>query len=113
LLEQYAIEGMVHITGGGFWENIPRVLPADLDAVIYKDSWPVLPLFQWLQEQGNVEEYEMYRTFNMGIGFMLFVQPEIAPLIMQELASMGEAVYHIGQVEKGEKKVRMVEATLS
>jgi len=113
LLEQYAIEGMVHITGGGFWENIPRVLPADLDAVIYKDAWPVLPIFHWLQEQGNVEEYEMYRTFNMGIGFMLFVQPEVAPLIMQELASMGEAVYHIGQVEKGIKKVRLVEATLS
>lgn len=110
LLEQFAIEGMVHLTGGGFWENIPRVLPEGFDAVIYKNSWPILPVFQWLQAQGNVEEYEMFRTFNMGIGFMLFVQPEVAPLIMEELKSQGETVYHVGHVERGNRKVRFSEA---
>jgi len=113
LLEQFSIEGMVHITGGGFQENIPRVLPNELDAVIYKGVWQIPPVFQWLQEQGNVEDYEMYRTFNMGIGFMLFVQPEVAPLILQELEAMGETVYHMGHVEKGDKKVRFLEEPLS
>ena len=113
LLEQFAIEGMVHLTGGGFWENIPRVLPEGFDAVIHKNSWPILPVFQWLQEQGNVEEYEMFRTFNMGIGFMLFVQPEVAPLIMEELKNQGETVYHMGHVEKGNRKVRFSEADLA
>lgn len=113
LLEQFAIEGMVHLTGGGFWENIPRVLPEGFDAVIYKNSWPILPVFQWLQAQGNVEEYEMFRTFNMGIGFMLFVQPEVAPLIMEELKNQGETVYHMGHVEKGNRKVRFTGADLA
>lgn len=75
-LETVKIKAMSHITGGGFYENIPRVLPADTKVEIRRDSWPIPPIFALLQQQGNVEEREMFTTFNMGIGFVLIVAPE-------------------------------------
>ncbi|HZW49501.1 MAG TPA: phosphoribosylformylglycinamidine cyclo-ligase, partial [Bacillota bacterium] len=91
LLDRTTIKGMVHITGGGFIENVPRVLPEQCDAVFHLGSWPVLPVFEWLQQQGNVAFQEMYRTFNMGIGYMIIAAPEQAKLILAELQASGQA----------------------
>ena len=76
LLRSFTIQGMAHITGGGLLENVPRVLPRHCKAVIHKDSWPKLPLFEILREAGNLEEKELYRTFNYGIGMVLVVRKE-------------------------------------
>src|SRR3954468_19002873 len=78
------VKGLAHITGGGFIDNIPRVLPENCDVTIRKGSWPVLPLFQLLQEKGNVPEPEMYQVFNMGIGMMAFVEEASAPAVLKE-----------------------------
>lgn len=109
LLDRMTIKGMVHITGGGFIENVPRVLPEHCDAVFQLGAWPVLPVFEWLQQQGNVAFHEMYRTFNMGIGYMIFAAPEQAELILAELQANGQAAYRIGQVEEGSHLVRFTE----
>lgn len=107
LLQKFTIKGMVHITGGGFTENIPRVLPAGCDAALTKGRWPVPAIFPLLQQWGNIAEPEMYRTFNMGIGMVVIVAPEDAAAVMQDLAARGEAVYRIGEIVAGEKKVRL------
>jgi len=101
LVQERLIKGMVHITGGGFVENIPRVLPTGLGVSIKLGSWPVLPIFTWLQQLGSVETLEMYRTFNMGIGFVLVVAPEVAHQVVERLAQNGEQAYVVGQVEDG------------
>lgn len=95
------VKGMVHITGGGFIENIPRVLPTGLGVRVNRGSWPVLPVFDWLQKLGNVEEHEMFRTFNMGIGFILVVAPENVAMVTARLAAAGEKSYVIGEVTLG------------
>jgi len=101
LVKEALIKGMVHVTGGGFIENIPRVLPEGLGVSIKLGSWPILPVFSWLQQLGGVEICEMFRTFNMGIGFVLVVSSEQADLVVDRLASSGEKAYIIGQVEAG------------
>lgn len=95
------VKGMVHITGGGFLENIPRVLPAGLGVRVSRGSWPILPVFSWLQKLGNVEEHEMFRTFNMGIGFILVVAPEDVAAVTSRLEAAGEKSYVIGEVTPG------------
>ncbi len=95
LIEKQSIKGMAHITGGGLVENVPRVLPNNLKADFIWGSWPVPPIFQLIQSQGNVPENEMYRTFNMGIGFVLIVpQEEVEAIISQ----CSEDAYVIGKV---------------
>ncbi|MHC5118739.1 MAG: phosphoribosylformylglycinamidine cyclo-ligase, partial [Planctomycetota bacterium] len=84
------VHAMAHITGGGLVGNIPRVLPKDCNAVLRTKSWPVPPIFKYLQEQGPVEDEEMYRVFNMGIGFVLVVAPDFADSICQKLTRSGE-----------------------
>jgi len=96
LLQTWQIKGIVHITGGGFWENIPRILPSTLAAVIQRDAWPVPPIFDAVRLAGNIENDEMFRVFNMGIGLMLVVNPTDAEAIMDHLDSMGEKSYRIG-----------------
>lgn len=107
LLDKFTIKGMVHITGGGFTENIPRVLPDNCDALITKGLWPIPKVFPLLQQWGNIAEGEMYRTFNMGIGMMLIVSASDADAVMQDLSSRGEDVYRIGEIVAGEKKVQI------
>jgi len=92
------IKGMAHITGGGITENIPRVLPAGLTAEIKKASWTMPPLFTWLQAQGNVEDLEMYRTFNCGIGMVIIVAQAHASAAIDLLTEAGETVFHIGDI---------------
>jgi len=105
LLSQYKVKkvvhGMAHITGGGLPGNVPRVLPADCDAVIKKSSWPVQKIFTFLQNTGPVEEEEMFKVFNMGIGFVLIVAEDFADSIKRKLASYGEKVYRIGRITSG------------
>ena len=100
LMEQLPVKGMAHITGGGLLENIPRVLPENLTAVLQKDSWDMPPLFSWMQQEGNVAEKEMHRTFNCGIGMAVIVAAADAGRAMQLLRDAGETVWQIGSVEK-------------
>ena len=105
LLSQYKVKqvvhGMAHITGGGLVGNIPRVLPKNCDAVIKKTAWPKHDIFGFLQQAGPVEEAEMYRVFNMGIGFVLIVAEDFADSITGKLKRLGEKVYKIGRVTSG------------
>jgi phosphoribosylformylglycinamidine cyclo-ligase len=109
LLSQYKVKrivhGMAHITGGGLGGNIPRVLPKDCNAVIKKSSWPRHGIFTFLQNTGPVEEEEMFRVFNMGIGFVLIVAEDFANSIAKKLTKFGEQVYTIGRVTTGTGKV--------
>lgn len=98
LLEQYEVHAISHITGGGFWENIPRVLPAHAKAVIDGSSWQWPAVFNWLQEQGNVTTQEMYRTFNCGVGLIMAVPATIAEQAVTLLNAEGEQAWVIGQV---------------
>ncbi len=109
LLSQYKVKkivhAMAHITGSGLVGNIPRVLPKDCDAVIKKSSWPRHRIFTFLQETGPVEEDEMYRVFNMGIGFVMIVAEDFAGAIIKKLKRYGEKVYRIGRITTGTGKV--------
>ena len=109
LLSQYKVKkvvhGMAHITGGGLPGNIPRVLPKNCNAVIKKESWPKQKIFTFLQKAGPIEEDEMYRVFNMGIGFILIVAEDFANSIAKKLARYGEKVYKIGRITSGTGKV--------
>ena len=101
------VHGMAHITGGGLAGNIPRVLPKDCDAVIKKTSWPRHKIFTFLQAKGPVEEAEMFRVFNMGIGFVLIVAEDFADSITKKLTRYGEKVYKIGRITSGTGKVAL------
>ncbi|MFA7242739.1 MAG: phosphoribosylformylglycinamidine cyclo-ligase [Sulfuricellaceae bacterium] len=109
LMAALPVKGMAHITGGGLLENIPRVLPENLAAVLQKDSWIMPPLFTWLQQEGGVIETEMHRTFNCGIGMAVIVAAEHAEEAMRQLAATGETVWRIGRVEaRGEGQAQTV-----
>jgi phosphoribosylformylglycinamidine cyclo-ligase len=108
LLKEFDIKGMAHITGGGVTENLPRILPEGLSAVIKKDSWKIHSIFKIIQEKGNISEKEMYRTFNMGIGFILVIPKREVCSILLRLKKLGEKAYIIGRIEKGKKGVRYI-----
>lgn len=97
-LKQFTIKGMAHITGGGISENVPRILPDNTVAAIDAQSWPLPKLFQWLQQAGQVNSQEMYRTFNCGIGMVLVVNAADAAAVQQFLRQQGEIVYQIGTI---------------
>ena len=101
------IKGCSHITGGGFYENIPRMLPEGVTAVIQKDSYPVPPIFKLLAKKGDIAEQMMYNTFNMGIGMVLAVSPSDADKVLEAIAAAGETGYRIGHVEAGQKGVTL------
>ncbi len=101
------IKGCSHITGGGFYENIPRMLPDGVRAVIKKDSYKIPPIFEMLSKDGDVAEEMMYNTFNMGIGMMLAVYAADADKVMEALKSVGEEAYVVGHIEAGEKGVTL------
>ena len=98
LLETVKVNAISHITGGGFWENIPRVLPDNMQANIDKSSWQWPEIFTWLQEQGNVTEHEMYRTFNCGVGLMIALPQDQVANALQILQNAGEAAWVIGNI---------------
>ena len=96
---------MVHVTGGGFYDNIPRALPDDLAVEINDDAWEMPVIFQLLQKWGNVDWKEMYRTFNMGIGMILIASADEAAKMKAKLEADGETVYEIGRVVRGNHDV--------
>jgi phosphoribosylformylglycinamidine cyclo-ligase len=98
LHKNFKLSGLVHITGGGLIDNIPRVLPQGSRAIITKDSWEVPPIFTFLQEKGNVSKKEMCRTFNMGIGMVAIVDAELVEDVTQQLTALGETAYEIGEI---------------
>ncbi len=98
ILRRYKINGLIHITGGGFIDNIPRILPAGCDAHISKDSWPILPVFTYLQEKGNIDIAEMFRTYNMGIGMMAIVSENNVEDLLHQFKALGEQPYLIGEI---------------
>jgi phosphoribosylformylglycinamidine cyclo-ligase len=98
LLKNVDVHALSHITGGGFWENIPRVLPETAQAVIKGDSWQWPSIFNWLQENGNITEHEMYRTFNCGVGMVIVVPADKVAQSIEILAAHGENAWHIGEI---------------
>lgn len=94
------IHAMAHITGGGLTENLPRVLPDDLSAEINLTSWEFAPVFKWLQQKGNIEQTEMLRTFNCGVGFVVVVPADIADKAIDILSEQGETAWKLGQIGK-------------
>lgn len=105
LLEQLPVKGMAHITGGGFIENIPRMLPDHVNVDIEYGSWPILPIFELLQRKGSISNRDMFTTFNMGIGLVLVVKAEDAEKAVGFLKGQGEEAYIIGKVTAGESIV--------
>ncbi len=108
LTKTFSIKGAVHITGGGFMDNIPRALPDPCRAVITKGSWVIPPVFNILQKMGNVDEDEMFRVFNMGIGMMIVVSEKDSSDILDRLSGLGEQAHLIGTVEKRDKNQKPV-----
>ena len=105
LLERFEIKAMAHITGGGLVENIPRVLPEGCSIELYQEKWKVLEIFKLIQKLGNVPENEMYRTFNMGIGFVLIVNEDDSERILDKLKKYSFKSQIIGKVVEGDRKV--------
>ena len=99
------IKGCSHITGGGFFENVPRMLPENVRAVIKKDSYPVPALFDLIQKNGNIEEHMMYNTFNMGLGMVIAVNPKDVDATMKAIEDAGENCYVVGNIVEGDKGV--------
>jgi phosphoribosylformylglycinamidine cyclo-ligase len=109
VIKQYRVNALAHITGGGLLENIPRVLPRNTKAVIDAKSWERPAIFNWLQEQGNVEAREMYRTFNCGIGMVLAVAADDAEGVIDMLNQQGETAMLIGSIEAaGEDEPKVI-----
>ncbi len=108
LIDEVGINTVSHITGGGFIENVPRMLRDGLKAVIHKGTWDVLPIFDVLQEKGNIPEMDMYNTFNMGIGMIVAVDADKADAAVKCLEEAGEKAYIIGELAEGEKGVEIV-----
>ncbi|WP_089284341.1 phosphoribosylformylglycinamidine cyclo-ligase [Anaerovirgula multivorans] len=105
VIKSVTVKGIAHITGGGFYENVPRILPEGVDASIQLGSWDVPEIFKLIQSLGGIEEEEMFKTFNMGIGMMLIVSEEDAESVMNILKASGEKSYKIGKIQNGKKQV--------
>lgn len=102
------VKACSHITGGGFYENVPRMLNDDVCAVIEKDSYPIPPIFKLMAEKGQIEETMMYNTYNMGIGMIMAVDPVDVDKTVEAVKAAGETPYVIGKIEAGEKGVKLV-----
>lgn len=105
LIEQVNVKGMAHITGGGFIENIPRVLPEGVNVDVEYGTWPILPIFELMQQKGNISNRDMFTTFNMGIGLVVIVPAEQADEALRLANELGEQAYRIGTVTEGDRIV--------
>jgi phosphoribosylformylglycinamidine cyclo-ligase len=99
------VKGCSHITGGGFYENIPRMLPDGVRAVVRRDSYEVPAIFRLLQQVGGIEDQMMYNTYNMGLGMVLAVESSVTDVVLKALEDAGEKAYVVGYVEEGDKGV--------
>lgn len=102
------IHGCSHITGGGFYENIPRMLPDDVCAVVKKDSYDIPPIFNLIKKTGNIAEEMMYNTFNMGLGMVIAVNKSDVDTVMSAIKSAGEKAYEVGYIKSGDKGVELI-----
>lgn len=102
------VKGCSHITGGGFYENIPRMLPDGIRAEVKKDSYPIPPIFTLMQKKGSIEEKMMYNTYNMGLGMVLAVDPKDVDATLKAIEAAGDAGYVVGRAKAGEKGVDLV-----
>ncbi|MCL1126384.1 phosphoribosylformylglycinamidine cyclo-ligase [Shewanella surugensis] len=109
LIEASDVHAMAHITGGGFWENIPRVLPDDCKAIIQGKSWQWPSVFNWLMEKGNINEFEMYRTFNCGVGMLIALPEDRVEAALALLAQEGEQAWLIGHIANRQETDEQVE----
>jgi len=107
-LKKFEIKGMAHITGGGIQGNLCRILPKNCDAQIHTDSWKVLPIFEFIQSKGNIDNEEMFKVFNMGIGLILVVSKPETHKILNQLSSLKETAHHIGEITKGNGEVNLL-----
>lgn len=108
LLEKVKVKGISHITGGGFYENIPRSIPDGLGAVIEKKAVKILPIFSLIAKEGNISERDMFNTFNMGVGMSIIVSPDEADKALEILKENGEEAYIIGKTVKSENKIEII-----
>lgn len=109
LRKKVKIMGMAHITGGGFMDNIPRVLPPELEARIQKGTWPVPRIFKAIQRQGKINETEMFRTFNMGVGLVMMVSPRSAQRVVDLLGELRQKAWIIGEIAEGKSGVTLLD----
>jgi phosphoribosylformylglycinamidine cyclo-ligase len=107
LQQAVAIKAMAHITGGGILENLPRVLPDGVGALVRRDTWALPPVFQWLQSGGNIEDTEMLRTFNCGVGMILVTSPTEAPMALEKLQEWHIDAWQIGEISEGAGGVQL------
>jgi phosphoribosylformylglycinamidine cyclo-ligase len=107
LFRAVEVKALAHITGGGLLENLPRVLPRECDARIDTGSWQWPQIFRWLQDRGNIETSEMYRTFNCGVGMVVCVAPEDAGTCLSRLGTAGHKAWEIGRIVPGENRVTL------
>ncbi|WP_455819926.1 phosphoribosylformylglycinamidine cyclo-ligase [Pseudomonas cerasi] len=108
LIEQVDVHAIAHLTGGGFWENIPRVLPDNTQAVLDESSWEWPAVFGWMQQAGNVSRFEMYRTFNCGVGMLIALSPADADKAVQLMTDAGEKAWKIGVIKASDSEERVV-----
>lgn len=106
----WAVKGLVHITGGGFVDNIPRVLPDDCDAVIMRGTWDVLPIYELLQARGKVSDAEMHQVFNMGIGMVVIVREEESAGVLRSIRAQKINAWEIGFIDSGNRRVQLARA---
>jgi phosphoribosylformylglycinamidine cyclo-ligase len=110
LMKDFDIRGMAHITGGGITENTPRMLPKGTQALIRKKTWDIPPIFKLLQKKSGVDDTEMYRAFNMGLGMVIAVPKKQVEAVIKKAAKLGEKAYHIGEIVKGRQIVKYLES---
>jgi len=108
LIENVEVHAIAHLTGGGFWENIPRVLPDNTQAVIDESSWQWPDVFTWLQQAGNVSSHEMYRTFNCGVGMVIALPAALVDQAVALLNAQGEKAWKIGSIKASDSEQRVV-----
>ena len=108
LLEEVEAKGISHITGGGFYENIPRSIPDGLGARVNRDAVKVLPIFDLIAEEGGISEHDMFNTFNMGVGMCIIVAEEDKDRALEILRAAGEDAYIIGEIEESDEKITLV-----
>lgn len=103
LMKEFDVKGVAHITGGGFIENIPRIIPGGLRAVIRGGAWDIPPVFKYLQELGGIADRAMYNTYNMGVGLVLAVDAAVADAFVRRAAGLGDKAFIIGEVAEGKQ----------
>ncbi|VFP79935.1 phosphoribosylformylglycinamidine cyclo-ligase [Candidatus Erwinia haradaeae] len=108
LIEEIELNAIVHITGGGFWDNIPRVLPDHTQAILNESAWEWPEIFKWIQKSGNISRFDMYHTFNCGVGMIIALHPSVANKALKKMTDYGETAWKIGVIKASSSSTRVV-----